>query len=224
MQNPAFTADKYFRLAAGKPQFRMYRWGGSMSGPVVHSQAVQRPQQDVLHVRLRGDLELRPLAVGGGSGADRGHANRRLLQSAGARLALSDLRSVLHPARGQRRCSAASRCRTTSFRPTGSTPWPRRSPLSGTLRISRARSTAPTTTPRARTRRTPTGTTSVRIDHNVSEKQRFYVRTNFTNLQRPENIRQNLAVGDNFYRYNKGFPSTTSTRYRPGSSSIRAIP
>ena len=45
----------------------------------------------------------------------------------------------------------------------------------------------------------------VRIDHNVSEKQRFYVRTNFTNLQRPENIRHNLAVGDNFYRYNKGF-------------------
>ena len=25
----------------------------------------------------------------------------------------------------------------------------------------------------------------VRIDHNVSEKQRFYVRTNFTDLQRP---------------------------------------
>ena len=45
----------------------------------------------------------------------------------------------------------------------------------------------------------------VRIDHNVSDKQRFYVRTNFTDLQRPENIRHNNAVGDNFYRYNKGF-------------------
>jgi hypothetical protein len=35
MQNPVFTADKFFRLAVGKPQFRLYRWGGNMSGPVV---------------------------------------------------------------------------------------------------------------------------------------------------------------------------------------------
>src|SRR4030095_590510 len=35
MQNPVFTANKYFRLAAGKPQFRLYRWGGNRSGPVV---------------------------------------------------------------------------------------------------------------------------------------------------------------------------------------------
>jgi hypothetical protein len=45
----------------------------------------------------------------------------------------------------------------------------------------------------------------VRIDHNISQKQRLYVRTNFTDLQRPENVRHNDAVGDNFYRYNKGF-------------------
>ena len=45
----------------------------------------------------------------------------------------------------------------------------------------------------------------VRIDHNISDKQRLYVRTNFTDLQRPENVRHNNAVGDNFYRYNKGF-------------------
>ena len=35
MQNPVFIADKYFRLAAGKPQFRPYRWGGSVSGPLM---------------------------------------------------------------------------------------------------------------------------------------------------------------------------------------------
>ena len=52
MQNPVFNADKYFRLAAGKPQFRLYRWGGSVSGPVDIPEALQRPQPDVLHVRL----------------------------------------------------------------------------------------------------------------------------------------------------------------------------
>ena len=43
-----------------------------------------------------------------------------------------------------------------------------------------------------------------RIDHNISERQRFYVRADFTSLGRPENIRHNLAMGDNFYRYNRG--------------------
>jgi hypothetical protein len=38
----------------------------------------------------------------------------------------------------------------------------------------------------------------------VSEKERFYVRTNFTELERPENIRQSLTNGDNFYRFNRG--------------------
>ena len=58
---------------------------------------------------------------------------------------------------------------------------------------------------RARTRRTRTGTTSSASTTTYRTKQRFYVRTNFTDLQRPENIRHNNAVGDNFYRYNKGF-------------------
>ena len=48
------------------------------------------------------------------------------------------------------------------------------------------------------------GNELVRFDHNVSEKERFYVRGNLTDLQRPENIRQNLTVGDNFYRFNRG--------------------
>ena len=48
------------------------------------------------------------------------------------------------------------------------------------------------------------GNELVRIDHNASQKERFYVRGNLTNLQRPENIRQNLTVGDNFYRFNRG--------------------
>ena len=52
MQNPVLNADKYFRLAVGKPQFRLYRWGGSVSGPDQDPEALQRPQPDILHVRL----------------------------------------------------------------------------------------------------------------------------------------------------------------------------
>ena len=48
------------------------------------------------------------------------------------------------------------------------------------------------------------GNELVRIDHNVSEKERFYFRTNLTSLERPENVRQNKTDGDNFYRFNRG--------------------
>ena len=43
-----------------------------------------------------------------------------------------------------------------------------------------------------------------RVDHNISQNQRFYGRVDVTTLERPENIRQNKTVGDNFYRFNHG--------------------
>jgi Carboxypeptidase regulatory-like domain/TonB dependent receptor-like, beta-barrel len=44
----------------------------------------------------------------------------------------------------------------------------------------------------------------VRVDHNLSQKQRFYVRANFTLMDRPENERHNRAFGDVFVRQNRG--------------------
>ena len=55
----------------------------------------------------------------------------------------------------------------------------------------RGRSTGPTTTRWARMRRTPTENELVRVDHNVSERSGFTFRRNLTNLERPENVRQN---------------------------------
>ncbi len=43
-----------------------------------------------------------------------------------------------------------------------------------------------------------------RIDHNLSQAQRFYARANFTKMDRPENERHNRAVGDVFVRLNRG--------------------
>jgi Carboxypeptidase regulatory-like domain len=44
----------------------------------------------------------------------------------------------------------------------------------------------------------------VRVDHNLSQRQRFYVRANFTLMDRPENERHNRAFGDVFVRQNRG--------------------
>jgi hypothetical protein len=34
VQSPLLTADKFFRLSAGRAQFRLYRWGANVSGPI----------------------------------------------------------------------------------------------------------------------------------------------------------------------------------------------
>lgn len=43
-----------------------------------------------------------------------------------------------------------------------------------------------------------------RIDHMISEKQRFFARADFTTLFRPENKRHNNMVGDMFLKWNRG--------------------
>ena len=186
MQNPVFTADKYFRLAVGKPQFRLYRWGGSVSGPGRHSEAVQRPQQDILHVRLRGHLELRSFALGGGSRADRGDARTAISPvcwRSESNYQIYD--PYLDPADRQRALSAASRCPTTSFRRTDQSDRRRRSPLSGTCRTRPGTVDGINNYQKGKNAQDTYWNHIVRIDHNVSDKQRLYVRTNFTDLQRP---------------------------------------
>ena len=101
-----------------------------------------------------------PVSLGGRGRADRRHAHGRFLQPARSRIALSDLRSVFDPARGQRAVQPPAAAEQHHSRRAGSTRRPRRSPPCGTLRTRPARWTARTITPRARTRRTPTGTTS----------------------------------------------------------------
>ncbi len=87
--------------------------------------------------------------------------------------------------------SAGSRCRATSSRRTGSTRSHRKWPSYGTSPTRRGALTAPTTTRMGKNAQDTYWNHIVRIDHNISGKQRFYVRANFTDLQRPENVRHN---------------------------------
>ena len=204
MQNPVFTADKYFRLAAGKPQFRLYRWGGNVSGPVVIPK---------LYNGRTGRSSCTATKGSGASILRRGWWKRcrrprcaRAISPVCWRSA-RDTRSTIRTPSSPRPTdgSAASRCRTTSFPRAGSIRRPRRSPRCGTRRTRPGTVDGTNNYTKGKNAQDTYWNHIVRIDHNVSEKQRFYVRTNFTDLQRPENIRHNLAVGDNFFRYNKGF-------------------
>ncbi len=44
----------------------------------------------------------------------------------------------------------------------------------------------------------------VRIDHNLSNAQRFFARVNVTEMDRDENFRHNMAVGNKYLRWNRG--------------------
>jgi hypothetical protein len=204
MQNPVLNADKYFRLAVGKPQFRLYRWGGSISGPIEIPKLYHGHNRTFFMYGYEGiwSFDPSPWVVEAVPTAAMRAGDFSSLLGLGSRYQIYDPYSIT-PAGGGR------------FN---------RAPLAGNIipasRINPAAKAIAAIWDAPNQAGTVDGTNNyqkgknaqdtywnhiVRIDHNLSDKQRFYVRTNFTDLQRPENVRHNQAVGDNFYRYNTGF-------------------
>ncbi len=199
MQNPVFTANKYFRLAAGKPQFRLYRWGDSISGPVRIPKLYDGRNKTFFMYGYEGIWSYDPspwIVEAVPSAAMRtGDLSRLPYQ-------IYDPYTITPAANG---------LFSRSPLPGNIVPASRISPvarnLGGLFDAPNQAGTVDGTNNYARGRNSQDTYWNhiVRIDHNISEKQRFYIRTNFTDLQRPQNIKHNNAVGDNFYRYNKGF-------------------
>jgi len=207
MQNPVFTADRFFRLAAGKPQFRLYRWGSSVSGPVRIPKLYDGRNKTFFMYGYEGiwSFDSSPFIVESvPTAAMRGGDFSSLLNvpGQGTRYQIYDPYSITPAPNGRfsrtplpnnivpaARISPISRTIAGLFDPPNQA-----GTVDGTNNYARGRNSQDTYWNHI-----------VRIDHNVSAKQRFYVRTNFTDLQRPQNIKHNNAVGDNFYRYNKGF-------------------
>ncbi len=204
MQNPVLNADKYLRLAVGKPQFRLYRWGGSTSGPIVIPKLYNGKNRTFFMYGYEGiwSFDPSPWVVEAVPTAAMRAGDFSSLLALGSRYQIYDPFTTVPAGNG----------RFT------------RQPLAGNIipahRINPAARSIAALWDSPNQAGTIDGTNNyqkgknaqdtywnhiVRIDHNLSEKQRFYLRTNFTDLQRPENIRHNLAVGDNFYRFNKGF-------------------
>jgi hypothetical protein len=204
MQNPVLTADKFFRLAVGKPQFRLYRWGGSLSGPVTIPKLYDGRNRTFFMYGYEGIWSFDPspwVVESTPTPAQRG-GNLSDLLVQGSRYQIYDPFSIA-PAPGGR----------TSRQPLANNIIPANliNPVAAKVAALWDLPNQPGTIDgtnnyqKGKNAQDTYWNHIVRIDHNVSEKQRLYVRTNFTDLQRPENVRHNNAVGDNFYRYNKGF-------------------
>jgi hypothetical protein len=204
MQNPALNADKYFRLAVGKPQFRLYRYGGSVSGPVEIPKVYSGKNRTFFMYGYEGiwSFDPSPWVVEGVPTAAMRNGDFSSLLALGSRYQIYDPYSTVPVGNGrfsrqpvpgniipQSRINPAARAIAALWDAPNQP-----GTVDGTNNYQKGKNAQDTYWNHI-----------VRIDHNLSEKQRFYVRTNFTDLQRPENIRHNMAVGDNFYRYNKGF-------------------
>jgi hypothetical protein len=205
MQNPVFTADKYFRLAAGKPQFRLYRWGGSVSGPVEIPKLYNGRNRTFFMYGYEAIWSFDPspwVVEAVPTAAMRSGDFSQLLAVDRMRYQIYDPYSIQPAANGRfsRAPVPNNIIPANLINPVArkiATLWDapnQAGTIDGTNNYTKGKNAQDTYWNHI-----------VRIDHNVSDKQRFYVRTNFTDLQRPENIRHNNAVGDNFFRYNKGF-------------------
>jgi hypothetical protein len=204
MQNPVFTADKFFRLAAGKPQFRLYRWGGNVSGPVVLPKIYNGKNRTFFMYGYEGiwSFDPSPWVVEAVPTAAMRAGNFSSLLGIDSRYQIYDPYSIQDAGNGRysRQPLAGNIIPTSLINPVAAkiaalwdTP-NQPGTIDGTNNYTKGKNAQDTYWNHI-----------VRIDHNFSEKQRLYMRTNFTSLQRPENIRHNRAVGDNFFRYNRGF-------------------
>lgn len=204
MQNPVFTANKYFRLAAGKPQFRLYRWGGSLSGPIVLPKLYNGRNKTFFMYGYEGiwSFDPSPWVVESVPTEAMRTGDLSGLLAAGANYQIYDPYTIAPTGTGtfSRQALPGNRIPASRINPIGAK-------IAGLFDLPNQAGTADGTNnyTKGKNAQDTYWNHIVRIDHNVSDKQRLYVRTNFTDLQRPENIRHNLAVGDNFYRYNKGF-------------------
>jgi hypothetical protein len=204
MQNPVLNADKFFRLAVGKPQFRLYRWGGSVSGPIDIPKVYDGHNKTFFMYGYEGIWSFDPspwVVEAVPTPAMRGGDFSSLL-ALGSRYQIYDPYSIAPAGNGlfsraplAGNIIPASRINPVSRNIAQLWDLPNQpGTVDGTNNYQKGKNAQDTYWNHI-----------VRIDHNISGKQRFYVRTNFTDLQRPENVRHNNAVGDNFYRYNKGF-------------------
>jgi hypothetical protein len=203
MQNPALNSDNFFRLAAGKPNMRIHRTNAALTGPVDIPKLYNGRNKTFFTLGFEWiySFDPSPWVVEAVPTADQRRGDFSNLLRIGSQYQIYDPYSTT---------PAAGGLFTRSPVPGNIIPANQINPVA-------AKIAALWDTPNQQG--TVDGTNNytmgknaqdtydnelIRIDHNASEKERFYVRTNFTELERPENIRQNLTVGDNFYRFNRG--------------------
>jgi hypothetical protein len=203
MQNPVLNSDNFFRLSTGKPGFRIHRYGASVSGPVVLPKIYNGKNRTFFTYGFEGIWSFDP--------------SPWVVESV--------------PTTAERKGDLSALLKVNSsdqiYDPYSTTPVSggrfQRNPVPNNIippsLINPVSANIASLWDQPNQVGNPDGLNNymmgknaqdtyynhlARVDHNISDKQRMYARYDQTSLQRPENIRQNKTVGDDFYRFNHG--------------------
>jgi Carboxypeptidase regulatory-like domain/TonB dependent receptor len=203
IQNPALNANNYFRLTAGKPAMRIHRGSASLTGPVDIPKVYDGHNKTFFTAGFEYIYSFDPspwVVESVPTPAERGGDFSSLLKL-GANYQIYNPFSIAPVGNGQfsRTPVPNNVIPASQINPVAANiaklwdPANQQGTADGTNNYTMAKNAQDTY-----------DNELVRLDHNVSDKERFYFRTNFTRLERPENIRQGNTDGDNFYRFNRG--------------------
>ena len=203
MQNPALNADNYFRLSTGKPGFRIHRYGISGTGPVVIPKLYDGKNRTFFTYGYEAiwSFDPSPWVVETVPTLAERKGDFSALLNISPAYQIYDPYSTVSLGNGRFQRSPV---------PGNIIPANRINPVAAKIAslwdLPNQQGTADGTNnyTMGKNAQDTYWNHLFRLDHNISERQRLYGRVNATSLERPENIRQNKTVGDNFYRYNRG--------------------
>jgi len=204
-QNPVFNANRFFfnRIGADKINFRLHRWGSNFSGPVNIPKLYDGRNKTFWMYGYEGiwSFDPTPFVTEAVPTAEQRAGNFSGLLALGSRYQIYDPYTIAPAAGGlfsrqplANNIIPQSRINPVSRQVAGLWDLPNQAGTADGVNNYMMGKNAQDTYWNHITR----------VDHNISEKQRFYVRANFTKMDRPENARHNRAVGDTFVRLNRG--------------------
>ena len=203
MQNPVMNSNNYFRLVSGKPQNRIHRTSDSLTGPLYIPKLYNGRNKTFFTLGFEWiySFDPSPWVVEAVPTPAERKGDFSSLLAIGPQYQIYDPFSTTPASGGQfsRTPLAGNIIPASQINKVAANMAPLWDPpnqagtIDGTNNYTMGKNAQDTY-----------GNELFRVDHNVSDKERFYVRGNLTVLQRPENVRQSGTVGENFFRFNRG--------------------
>jgi hypothetical protein len=204
-QNPVFYANRFFLNRTGSPKvaYKSHRWGGNVSGPVEIPKLYDGRNKTFFMYGYEGIWTFDPVSIGYEAvptAAQRAGDFSNLL-SLGTRYQIYDPYSIAPAAGGlySRQPLPNNRIPASQINPVGAkiaTLFDNPNlpgNIDGVNNYTNGRNSYDTFYNHI-----------VKIDHTISEKQRFFVRADVTRNRRVQDQRHSDAVGHLQYRYNRG--------------------
>ncbi len=204
-QNPLFYANRFFlnRVGAPKVAYKSHRWGGNVSGPVVIPKLYDGRNKTFFMYGYEGIWTFDPVSIGNEAVPNAAQKTGDLsnLLALGTRYQIYDPYSIAPAAGGlySRQPLPNNRIPSSQINPLGAKiaalfdnpnlP----GNVDGVNNYTNGRNSHDTFYNHI-----------VKIDHTISEKQRFFVRANATRNLRVQDQRHHGAVGHLLSRYNRG--------------------